>query len=268
MTNKALQKALGVLVLFGAVAGPAGYVALDSEPPQPLISQESKIVGTHLAEVGELVRLQGLGNQVEWTTIPSITDTQSFGEGNTNLVLSFRKEGVYTVVAAIQDDTGLSVEKHEVQIGSKGPVTLPEKPVDQPVSTVPRPDVASEVASLAASAALPKPVALSLAKNFEVVAAEIESGRVVTVSGVVARTSDLNRSLDLASHTAFMDGVQALLDKESDSGNLGGVYEHAQIWKSIAAGLKSYETVKQASLPVGSYTRADHMGYHKRTTSK
>lgn len=253
MNSKALQKALAVLAAVAALSTPVG-ISLYNDTPQPplIIQEEAKIIGSHLGEVGELIRLQGVGTEVRWSVIPEVSDTQAFGEGSTNLVLSFRKEGTYTVVAALQDESGLSIHKHEIQIGSKGPVTVvtPDKPVTPETPQVTRPDIASQIAAIAASTALPSDAAQALAKNFDLVAKEIESGRVVTVDGVVARTTDLNRTIDLSQHGAFMEGVQGLLIKEAEAGNLGGVYEHATVWKSIAAGLRTYEGISQSQFSV------------------
>ena len=211
-------------------------------PAQTLIGLPD-ILGPQLVEIGELARLEVAGDRVAWDCVPTINDGQSFGENNQKFVCSFRKRGLYTIVAAVYRDDDVLVMKFPIQVGA---ITLddpdePEDPVD-PVKPVISTDLTlvKAVVEWCKSTSSNKSQCQLVASVFEVVTKEIENDKLSTTGEIIERTAELNQDVEIDGLGSLMGKLQAWLTQEADAGRLETVKQHLVAWKSIAQGLAEY----------------------------
>ena len=130
--------AIAVIVALGVVT--LGAAPTTSQEPPALTSSDQtllglpEILGPQTVVIGELARLEVEGDKVAWDCVPTINDGQAFGENNQKFVCSFRKRGLYTIVAAVYRDDDVLIMKFPIQVGAITPDT-PDEP-DEPVDPV------------------------------------------------------------------------------------------------------------------------------------
>ena len=202
----------------------------------------SAIAGPGEAAVGELVRLQVKGEQVKWQVLPSVPDIETYGAANEKCVISFRRTGEYTIIAAVLSDKVVALQTIKIVVGgvspSPGPVT--PGPNNPPVGPSVNADLTAKVKSWASESKVNKQLASNLAKNFNQVASEIQAGSLKTTGEIINRTASLNQSLDLKGFDGVMAKIQAYLTQQADSGVLSTPEQHVTVWYSIASGLDGY----------------------------
>jgi len=235
------------LTVVGLLSMPVG-VALYDSGDEAIYTQTTTILGQERAEVGELVRLEVSGEDVEWTVLPEVADFQVFGENSQRMVISFRTPGVYTVIAAvITPEITVNVETRRIEVYTNTPAptpTIAPTPKPEPeVSIVIKNydnDSSRAVTLWAEMDSLPPRLAKDIATQLDLVAAEIDNGEIVTPEGVIARTSNLLGTMNLTPYAPFLQKLQQLMTDEADAGNLSTQEAHSLLWKSVAYGLKSY----------------------------
>ena len=257
------NKLLTFATILACVAIPLGYTFYEpAAQPTPIVT-EGYIVGQDAAEVGELVHLSAKGKDVEWTVLPPVADTQVFGENGQNMVVSFRKPGTYTVVAAILDDHGVHINTLEIKVDVDAPIgpdpgdSDDNSGPDGPVVPKPTPDVvvienplAKKVANLAKDGNMTPEIAAQLGLIFNRVAEEIDTGKLVTAQGVITRTAGLSRELSLRDYADTMDSIQRILSAKAENGELDSMEQHATVWKSISEGFIIYSKNSESTLAV------------------
>lgn len=223
---------------------------------QPLATQETpeltssvtllglpEIMGPKTVVVGELARLEVEGDRVAWDCVPTINDGQSFGENNQKFVCSFRKRGLYTIVAAVYKDDDVKIMKFPIQVGEITPDTPdePDEPVD-PVKPVVSADpvLVKETVKWCETTSSDKAQCQLVAVVFDTVSGEIESDDLTSTSEIIERTAELNRDIEIGDLASLMGRIQAYLTQEADAGRLDSVEQHLVVWKSIAKGLTEY----------------------------
>jgi len=243
-----------VLLLLTAVVFGAIYIgeSLLPEPygvcnaPGPLLGAlvEPGIIGPDAVEIGELARMETAGEKVKWDCIPQIADGQTYGENGTKYVASFRKPGVYTVIAAVY----LQEEVHilQLEITVEGPpepvVVVPPTPPGPepdpfPINIV-DPVLVEQVATWCKGTSKRK--VKEVAQVFVTVSSEIASGRLSTTGEIINRTAILNKEINLVGMNNLMTRIQTYLTMQADSGSLVTLQDHLTVWKSIAQGLNQY----------------------------
>lgn len=232
--------------------------AVESRPNPYAISEQTfalygddalEIVGPVEVEVGELARLSVAQGKVDWNCIPETLDSQIFGENNQKFVISFRKPGVYYVVAAVAFEDQVKSLTHKITVlGPPEPPKPPPTPVD-PVDPV-DPDVPINVELDVSLVKLSekwckntnsnKRAVGPLAEVFKKVGNEIRDGHLTTTGEIINRTAVLNQELDLSRLSRLMSEIQVYLTTQADSGKLDTAEQHMVVWLSIAEGLGRY----------------------------
>lgn len=200
----------------------------------------SSIAGPSEAAIGELVRLQVKGEQVKWQVLPPVSDVETYGEANEKCVISFRRNGEYTVVAAVLSGGKLSLQTIKIVVGGfvappgpgPGPGPTPTIKVDT--------DLSAKVRQWAVEAKVDKVSAGKLSGSFSQVANEVQAGDLTTTGEIISRTASLNQSLTLKGFDGVMAKIQAYLTQQADSGALTTPEQHVVVWYSIAQGLETY----------------------------
>jgi hypothetical protein len=233
MNSKAL---LGFCITLAFVSMPIAFLLNPQLQPAdnaPFVGYRAEFIGQDVAEVGELVRFLAEGEIVRWECLPKTSDSESYGEHNENYVVSFRKPGTYTVIAAIYVEGELTIHTQDVTV--EGPPEPPPPPV-----VVPDPEIEAKVVdkvkSWVAKYQVEKELCLALAANFDAVAREIKAKDLITPGQIINRTAELNSDLTL--NEGLMAELQAYLTSQADVGNLVTAEEHLVVWNSISKGLK------------------------------
>ena len=237
MNTKSL---LGLCVTLAFMSMPIAFfvkpVLMKAEPH--FIGYQAEFIGQDSAEVGELVRFLAEGDIVRWECLPKTSDSESFGPNNENYVVSFRKAGIYTVIAAIYVEGELTIHTQAVTVEGPPPIIVvdPVDPVD-PITPVEIDiDLSRKVVSWVNKYSVDREQCLSLANNFDAVAAKIRSGELLTPGQIITATANLNSDLKLSE--GLMAEMQAYLTSQADVGNLKTPREHLVVWNSIAKGLR------------------------------
>jgi len=230
---------VGFIVMLAFMVMPAALVLNpvmkgDVEYEPTLYSAD--VVGQETAVVGELCRFLAEGEIVRWECLPPTDDSESYGENNENYVVSFRKAGVYTVIAAIYTEGELEIFTQEVNV--EGPVAPPVvvDPVDPVVTVEVNRELVMRVTGWVKKYQVETDICLALSENFDTVAEQIEKGELLTPGDIIRATANLNADLKLSE--GLMSELQAYLTAQSDVGNLRTPAQHLIVWRSIAKGLK------------------------------
>jgi len=221
---KDTKKILGFCVLISFLSMPLAFFVGNQR-----FSFQSEFIGQETAEVGELVRFLAEGELVKWECLPHTSDSESYGDHNENFVVSFRKPGTYTVVAAIYNEGKLDIHTQEVKVG--GIVVDPIKPIGIDAELV------SKVAEWVQKYKVDPVICQQLSANFTKVAVEIQEKKVSSPGQIITRTAELNSDLKL--NEGLMAELQAYLTSQADAGNLMTAEQHLVVWNSIAAGLNA-----------------------------
>jgi len=233
MNTKAL---LGFAIMASFITMPIALLLnpmLETEEPN-FVGYKAEFIGQDVAEVGELVRFLAEGDIVRWECLPQTTDSESYGESNENYVVSFRKPGVYNIIAAIYVDGDLSIHTQPVTV--EGPPIV--VPPDDPVVPVVKIDLelAGKVMGWCQKYRIDEETCTLLASNFSQVAQLVEKGDLVTPGQIISKTAEMNADLTLDEN--LMAELQAYLTSQSDLGNLKTPEQHVVAWNSIAKGLR------------------------------
>jgi hypothetical protein len=197
------------------------------------VGYQAEFIGQEAAEVGELCRFLAEGDIITWECLPKTPDCESYGEKNENFVISFRKPGTYTVIAAICTEGDLDI--HTMEVVVEGPpvvVVDPEDPVDGDVDA----ELVVKVRRWAEKYNVDSEQCKALSANFTDVASAIEAGDLVTPNEIIIATA--NKNSDLKLNEALMAELQAYLTSQADVGNLRTPEQHLSVWNSIAKGLR------------------------------
>jgi hypothetical protein len=227
---------VGLCVMLAFIAIPVAFtlnpILMRGQEPV-FIGYEAEFVGQDTAEVGELVRFLAEGDLVRWECLPKTSDSESYGEHNENYVVSFRKPGVYTVVAAIYAGGELTIHTQAVTVEGPPP---PPPPTPTPTPVKVDVDLEQKVLGWAKKYQVDRDTCISLSSNFSTVAKRIESGELITPGQIITATANLNSDLKL--NEGLMAELQAYLTSQADMGNLRTTEQHLVVWNSIAKGLK------------------------------
>lgn len=225
---------VGFCVLMAFLSMPLAMFVSPMVSKEPFTGYSAEFVGQETATVGELCRFLAEGEIVRWQCLPATSDSESYGEHGENYVVSFRKPGVYTVVAAIYDKGELTIHTQPVTVDGIipiGPVD-PTNPTD-PVSL--DTELVGKVVGWVKKYKVEREVCIKLASNFSQVASEIAKGDLQTTASIISRTAEMNQDLTLNEN--LMAELQAYLTSQADLGNLKTPEQHLVAWNSIAKGL-------------------------------
>jgi len=238
MSSKSL---LGFCIMLAFIAMPIALVlnpVLNLEENHEFIGYNAEFIGQDSAEVGELVRFLAEGEIVRWECLPKSPDSESYGLNNENYVISFRKPGIYTVIASIYTEGDLSIHTQAVTVeGPPVPVVVVPDPVDPVVIVKIDQELVGKVEGWARKYKVDKDTCLSLSSNFAMVVKLIEAEELITPGQIINKTATLNSDLKLSE--GLMSELQAYLTSQSDIGSLKTVPEHVIVWNSIAKGLRN-----------------------------
>lgn len=228
-----MQKLIGICVMLCFLTLPAVVIIAPMLKSQPL-ALNSLVIGQDTAEVGELCRFLSEGEIVRWDCLPKTKDSESYGSHNENYVVSFRKPGTYTIIAAVYIEGDLEIHTQEVVVGGSTQIIDPLPPPG-PVN-----ELSQRVAGWVQRYQVDRDSCLSLARNFSQVASMIQSGQLTTVEEIIIETANLNRSVNPDEN--LMAEIQAYLTSQSDAGLLSTPDQHMLVWQSIATGLSNAVT--------------------------
>lgn len=227
---------LGVVTLGAAPVTPLqGY----NDAPVVLLGLP-EILGPQTVVMGELARLEVEGDKVAWDCVPTINDGQAY---DNKFVCSFRKRGLYTIVAAVYRNDDVLIMKFPIQVGvtTPSPDDEPEEPEDPiKIEVSADPALIKEVVKWCKTTKSNKAQCQLVASVFEVVAGEIEKGDLSSTAEIIERTAELNQNIEINELASLLGRIQAYLTQEADAGRLDSVEEHLIVWKSIALGLMEY----------------------------
>ena len=222
---------VGFCVLMAFLSMPLAMLVSPMTVDEPFTGYSADFTGQETAEVGELCRFLADGEIVRWKCLPATPDGESYGEHNENYVVSFRKPGVYTVIAAIYSEGELTIHTQPVEVGGFTPVD----PTDPTVQVDVDPELVGKVVGWVKKYKVSKETCTALASNFSQVASEIGKGELTTTGAIISRTAELNQNLTLDEN--LMAELQVYLTSQSDLGNLKTPEQHMVVWNSIAKGL-------------------------------
>ncbi len=240
---------------------PAAYDTLVDNQPQPVnpdpLNPNSKaeviIDAPTEAKVGQLVRFdlsKSSGAMFKWKGIPTSTNFEVFNGGR-QACFSAEIPGEYVFVVACALNNTVDVKTHTVKVG--GVVVPPTPPPPAPVPPTPPapvpPGPTSTVAAkiMAWADAVPtttkKAEALKLATSFDTVSSMIVGNGLSAPEDIIAKTAELNRTAlgtSLAAWVPFLTNLQTEMKTRAEAGTLANAEQHAQLWKEIAAALKTF----------------------------
>lgn len=216
--------------------------------PRQQFTEQHMILGPDVGLVGELIRVKASGDSVRWLVLPETTDTQTFGENNENMVVSFRRNGTYSIIASVHNEDGThTIHKLEIIISNGLPMPEPDlappqnpEPTPAPEPLAPESEIAKAVLKWCNETQPNKDIAAQLANNFLVVAAQIKQGELTDPYEIVARTAELNSKLQLKGFDVVMAGIQSILTQLEESGELSDAERHEHLWRMFASGLLGY----------------------------
>lgn len=224
---------VSVLSLMGGAGLAVGVDGLIQPTARP--AAEDSFDESYSVVPGQLVRLEAPGDAVVWRCLPPVPDMEIYGKGDGRAVLSFRRESRHAVVAAYIVDGAPGLRVWDVQVGDVVP-EAPDEPAADEIDSV----LAAQVAGWCNEVKADKEKARDLAATFSTVAKEIGAKKLTTTEAVVARTYELNQSIDLSGMDALLGRITAHITQLSDLGTLNTPERHAKIWMSIAKGLRDY----------------------------
>lgn len=232
------QKSLAALLLLVATAlgGPAAVDhALDVQE-QVLVSVS--VEGPTECVVGELIELHVTGSRPSW--LPPTADAKIIGD---TLVVSFREDGTYEVIASAIAGQTTQVVKHVIVVGAPEPVepTVPDNPVPTPdVDPKPESELTESVYKWCVAAKSDKAVCKQLSDNFifaasnattidELLKLVAERNRKVNQRSVARPLAQIQQHLfdnlagqDFAAHQCAFDEIgQGFLRYAGKSGGTG-----------------------------------------------
>lgn len=220
-----MKRKLAALALTTAallVSGVTGYLHLPTPNPNA-----PAIVAPDEADVGELISLDYDARDVDWN-VPG-SDWRRVGD--TEIVASFRQEGLYQVISAGVTPAGVRISQHYVHVGAVPAPTPTPEPVPDPLPDAEPSYFTAKAAEWAAEVKCPEDVALQLADNFTAAADESTD-----IDSLVQRTAELNRPLKGAGD--LLGKIQsALLSRDVPDTDY---QNHVQVWRDIASGLRNY----------------------------
>ena len=197
-------------------------------------------------EVGQLARLEAVGDKVDWTCVPAIQDGQAFGN---SYVCSFREPGTYHIAAAIVTGEDVRIIIYTLTVLGPPEPPAPPAPPAPPEPVVPTNDLnkvtsnatlKSEVSGFAKSTRSNKKKTTSIAAVFASVAGQIRSKELTQGGAIILRTAELNKELNLNGMYTLMSRLQTLITKRGDSGLLETPSQYLELWLSISEGLREY----------------------------
>lgn len=198
------QKTIAALLLLVATAlggPPAIDHALDI---QETVLRSVVIEGPVECVVGELVELKVNGARPSW--LPPTVDAKQLGD---TLILSFRDEGEYEVIASAVAGQTTQTVKHLIVVGKDRSVVVPDEPVPAPVP-VPTPDNGSEltdsVNEWCIDANTKRDVAKELGDNFIYAASNAES-----IDELLQMVAERNRKVEQRSAAQVLAKIQQYL---------------------------------------------------------
>ena len=196
------QKNLGaILLLIATVLG--GPVAVEHAlDVQVQVANSVAIEGPSECVVGELVELRVTGSRPSW--LPPTSDAKNLGD---TLILSFRDEGTYEVIASAIAGQSTQTVKHTITVGKdQSVVVIDVKPAPTPAPT-PEPDHSGELTGLVYSwcidAETSKSVAKELGDNFLYAATNSED-----IDGLLSKVAERNRKIDQKTAAKVLAKIQ------------------------------------------------------------
>jgi hypothetical protein len=255
------QTIFSALLTVAVIAAPVGYIMVrDMQDSKPVVpdapdtpvnpsipacpddATPDKTDGAVDSLIGEMVKLSGVGESVAWACVPAVPDMVTYGERNENCVLSFTRSGSYTVVTAGIVDGRIQIDQTEIRVG-----------VPKPDPTNPNAPAASDwdikIKSWLSGDTSPerKAQAVSLAKSFREVAAEVQNslvaGKLITVDDMISRTVAANKTALAGSKldwSAFKASLSAEFEAKSEAGELTTMQDHIIQWNQVADALDSF----------------------------
>lgn len=231
---KDTKSLIGICVLMAFLSMPVAMLIGPMAQEDPFTGYSAEFIGQETAQVGELCRFLAEGEIVRWECLPATSDSESYGAHNENYVVSFRKPGTYTIVAAIYNQGELTIHTQPVTVDGVIPID-PVDPTDPTTPATTDAELVGKVVEWVKKYKVEREVCIALASNFSLVATEIAAGDLTTTGAIISRTAEMNQDLTLNEH--LMAELQAYLTSQSDLGNLKTPEQHLVAWNSIAKGL-------------------------------
>lgn len=197
------QKTIAALLLLVATAlggPPAVQHALDV---QEQVLTSVAIEGPVECVVGELVELRVTGARPSW--LPPTPDAKELGD---TLILSFRDEGEYEVIASAVAGQTTQTVKHLIVVGEDRSVVVPDEPTPAPVP-VPTPtpeksvELTNNVIKWCNEANVDRDVARELGDNFIYAATNADS-----IDELLQKVAERNRKVDQRSAAPVLAQIQ------------------------------------------------------------
>jgi hypothetical protein len=266
MKDKAIAAACVISLLIGITIGFAVDRSDNPVPPQPIPVPaptpdpvpDTPVEGQPIkVQVGELVKLtEAEGGRVAWTVEPPIEDLETFGDRNESSVSSYRREGQYTVIAAIADSKGflafpaVRIKRYTVHVGAFVPAPAP-KPLPNPEpnpgplpepAPVPASNGFAGLAKLAPNAAEAQKLAASFREVAKEVQELIDARKLMPLDDIieltrVANNEALGSSVD--KWQPVFTQLEAQLNTLAKDNKLNTMADHVKTWNEIATALES-----------------------------
>lgn len=266
MQSKAVSAACFISLLIGIVIGgfavrgtdPAPQPPIPAPTPDPVPDTPTPDTPIKVA-VGQLVKLtETEGGRVAWTVEPPIPDLETYGDRNESSVSSYRAEGVYTIIAAIVDESGslpwnnhdVRIKRYTVHVGAfvptPGPTPVPTPtPVPGPVPNpgpIPADNGFADLVKLVPDAA----EAHKLAASFREVAKEvqdlIDERKLLPPDDIIELTRVANNEAlggSISRWQPLFDQLEARLATLAKDNKLNTMADHVKVWNEIATALES-----------------------------
>lgn len=234
--KKLITLVLAVLILTTPLCDadnqPESQPALVPQPSTPAGPSENaaKIVlnAPSTAKIGELVRLDAsasTASSFKWLTNPSTQDFEVYADGR-KAVFSARKAGSYQFVLAVGLKDTVDVIEFTIRV---------EGPVDPPTSD----SLEEWIPYWMSEMHLPAEEKEALAVSFEQIALKMTV--LATPEAIIKATAEANRAAlgaNLSAWIPLLQKIQVSLEKLARSGKMTTPQQHAEVWASIARGIR------------------------------
>ena len=228
--KKLITLVLAILILTTPLCDAEAPIVPQPSTPAGPSENAAKIVldAPSTAKIGELVRLDAsasTASSFKWLTNPSTQDFEVYADGR-KAVFSARKAGNYQFVLAVGLKDTVDVVEFTIRV---------EGPIAPPTSE----SLEEWIPYWMSEMTLPAAEKEALAASFEQIA--LKMTMLATPEAIIKATAEANRAAlgaSLPNWIPLLQKIQVALDKLARSGKMTTPQQHADVWASIARGIR------------------------------
>lgn len=237
-----------ILVLTVGAFGYYHYQSTDTSPYDdlvnvPVVNAKAEVIleGPTEVKVGHLARIdvtKSAGRTFKWSVLPVGVDYEVYNDGR-KLIFSSGTPGKYIFIVSCANENDVDHKIIEITVVAGYVPPTPPGPGPEPS---PGTGLAGKVVEWCNLVQSPNKNAEAgaLAQNFNLIAAQIESGKLRRAEGIIKATQKANRQAlghSLPQWVPFLEKLQRQMKDDALAGLLVTSAQHATMWRQIAEGL-------------------------------